>query len=73
MNLALLKAERVKRGITQETLARNLGFKDRSSYCLIEKGRIPVSLDNANKIAMCLGLSKDTTYEIFFGNEVQQS
>lgn len=39
MDLALLRAERMKRGITQEKLAKCLGFKDKSSYCLMEKGK----------------------------------
>lgn len=39
MNLKLLKEERSKLGYTQKYMAQQLGFKDRSSYCLIEKGR----------------------------------
>lgn len=73
MNLILLKSERTKRGITQETLAKSLGFKDKSSYCLIEKGKTAVSVDTANKIAICLGLSKEVTYKIFFESEVQET
>lgn len=71
MNLALLKSERVRRGITQETMAKSLGFKDKSSYCLIEKGTTKISVDTANKIALTLGLSKELTYNIFFAPEVQ--
>lgn len=66
MNLALLKKERVGRGITQEEMAQNLGFKDRSSYCLIENGKTTISIDIANKIAVSLGLSKELAYAIFF-------
>lgn len=73
MNLALLKAERVKRGITQEKLARLLGFKDKSSYCLIERGKTSVSVDTANQIAIHLGLSKDVAYKIFFEPIVQET
>lgn len=73
MNLMLLKSERKKRGITQETLAKSLGFKDRSSYCLIERGKTNVSIDTANKIAIFLGLSKEVTYKIFFEPEVQET
>jgi transcriptional regulator with XRE-family HTH domain len=73
MNLTLLKSERIKRGITQEKLAKLLGFKDKSSYCLIEKGKTAVSVDTANKIALHLGLSKDVTYEIFFEQDVQDA
>jgi transcriptional regulator with XRE-family HTH domain len=73
MNLSLLKYERLKRGITQEKLAKMLGFKGKSSYCLIEKGKTAVSVDTANKIAHCLGLSKEAVYEIFFDPEVQDA
>lgn len=66
MDLKLLKAERVKQGITQEKLADYLGFKDKSSYCLIEKGKTSISVDTASKIIECLKLSKDTSYRIFF-------
>lgn len=65
MDLALLKSERVRRGITQEKMAKSLGFKDKSSYCLIEKGKTTISVDTANKIAIILGFSKELTYKIF--------
>lgn len=73
MDLALLKAERVKCGITQEKLARLLGFKDKSSYCLIERGKTSVSVDTANQIAIHLGLSKDVAYKFFFEPTVQET
>ena len=73
MDLLLLKAERIKRGITQEKLAKSLGFKDKSSYCLIEKGKTSVSVDTANQIAIQLGLSKEVAYKIFFAKEVQET
>jgi len=73
MNLALLKFERVRRGITQETMAKSLGYKDKSSYCLIENGMTKISVDTANKIAITLGLSKELTYNIFFAPEVQET
>lgn len=73
MNLTLLKSERMRRGITQEKMAVDLGFKDKSSYCLIEKGKTAISVDTANKIALILGFSKELTYEIFFTPEVQKT
>ena len=73
MDHALLRAERVKRGITQEALAKSIGFKDKSSYCLIENGKTALSVDTASKIAAVLGFSKDTTYRVFYAPEVQKS
>lgn len=73
MDLTLLKEERMKRGITQEKLAKLIGFKDKSSYCLIENGKTSISVDTANQIAIHLGLSRETAYKIFFENEVQET
>ena len=73
MNLSLLRAERVKRGVTQEIMANSLGFKDKSSYCLMENGKTAISVDIANKIANFLRFTPDLTYEIFFTNEVQET
>lgn len=66
MDLKLLKEERVKKGFTQQYMAEQLGFKDRSSYCLIEKGNVSVNVDVADKIASILNLTKEKTFEIFF-------
>lgn len=73
MDLALLRAERMRRGITQEKMAKSLGFKDKSSYCLMEKGKTSISVETANQIAFHLGLPKDVTYKIFFESEVQET
>lgn len=73
MNLELLKQERVSRGLTQKYMAEALGFKDRSSYCLIENGKCSVDIGLANRIARVLNLSEQRTYEIFFAEKVQVS
>lgn len=73
MDLTLLRVERVRKGYTQEQLANILGFKNKSSYCLIEKGKATVSIELANRIAIALGLSEDITYRIFFADKVQDS
>ena len=73
MNLALLKEERIKKGLTQEKLAKLLGFKDKSSYCLIENGKTTVSIDTAKQIANHLDLTKEMLFKIFFTDVVQES
>jgi len=73
MNLKLLKDERIKLGLTQKYMAEQLGFKDRSSYCLIENGKISVDIELANKIATILNLSRQKTIEIFFASQVQET
>lgn len=66
MNLELLKQERVKRSFSQKYMAEKLGFRDRSSYCLIENGKTAISVDLARQIAIILQLEPDKTLEIFF-------
>lgn len=73
MDLELLKQERVAKGFTQKYMAEALGFKDRSSYCLIEKGKCSVDIEMANRIASVLNLSERRTFEIFFASKVQTS
>lgn len=73
MNLELLKQERVSQGLTQKYMAEQLGFKDRSSYCLIEKGKCSVDIELANRIALVLNLNERRTFEIFFASQVQVS
>lgn len=73
MNLKLLKDERVKRGFTQKYMAEQLGFKDRSSYCLIEKGKTSVDVELANKIATILDFNRKTTYLVFYAQKVQET
>lgn len=73
MNLKLLKDERIKQGLTQKYMAEQLGFKDRSSYCLIENGKSSVDIELANKIAIILNLSHRMTIEIFFASQVQET
>ena len=48
MNLELLKSERKAKGYTQKYMAEQLGFKDRSSYCLIENGKCSVDIESVS-------------------------
>ena len=66
MHIQLLKAERKKRGYTQEYMAKQLGYKDKSSYCLIENGKVKASVEVAGKISDILKLSSETMRKIFF-------
>lgn len=70
MNLELLKKERIKKGLSQQRMAEELGFKDKSSYCLIEKGKTNISVPLMNKIIKVLKLSTDTAIEIFVTTEI---
>lgn len=73
MNLKLLKEERSKLGYTQKYMAQQLGFKDRSSYCLSKKERYLWTLKWPTGSATILHLSKEKTFEIFFASIVQET
>lgn len=70
MNLELLKQERIKRGFSQKKMAEELGFRDKSSYCLIENGKTQVSVQLMNKIIKVLDLSVELTARIFIAEKV---
>lgn len=66
MNLKLLKLARVKKGLTQKQMAEELGFRDKSSYCLIENGKTQISTSTMRKMITILQLSEDEAIKIFF-------
>ncbi|NMA02938.1 MAG: helix-turn-helix transcriptional regulator [Clostridia bacterium] len=54
MNMAKLHALRKTKGYTQEQMAHKLGYKDKSSYCHIEKGNVKITLELLQKICEIL-------------------
>lgn len=54
MQTEKLKMLRKNKGYTQEEMAKMLGYKDKSSYCHIEKGKVKITLDLAIKICRIL-------------------
>ncbi|HBJ2602759.1 TPA: helix-turn-helix transcriptional regulator [Clostridium botulinum] len=73
MNHELLTLKRKKTGYTQQQMAVLLGYKDKSSYCLIENGKAPISLENAKKIKQILQLNDNDFNQIFFADEVEET
>lgn len=65
MNHKMLKDTRVEAGVTQETMASALGYKDKSSYCLLENGGIKCTVDQAKIIKDVLGLTTELYEKIF--------
>ena len=68
MKLENLKKLRKSKGITQAEMAEMLGYKGKSSYCMLENGRVRMQLDTARRIAEILEVDVNT---LFFGNHVQ--
>lgn len=73
MNQELLMLKRKNAGYTQQQMAVLLGYKDKSSYCLIENGKVPITLDNAKKIKQILQLSYIEFNQIFFIEKVEET
>ncbi len=65
MNCKLLKEARIAAGVTQEAMATAIGYKDKSSYCLLEKGAVKCTVDQAKAIKDALKLSVETYTQIF--------
>lgn len=61
-----LKAARVKRGMSQQSVAARIGAST-SSYANKENGKTNMSVKEANEIARSLGLSSEEIMAIFFG------
>lgn len=68
MNLGKLKELRKAKGLTQEQMAKLLGYKDKSGYCQLENGNIKMTLEKAIKISKILGVD---IKEIFFETHVE--
>ena len=61
-----LRALRKRRGISQEAMSSILGYSSKSSYCLIESGKVAVNTQSAATISTALGLTRDEFLDAFF-------
>lgn len=56
---------------TQEYIAKQIGYKSKSAYNNIVKGKVKITLEISLRIKKALNLTQKEYKEIFFANEVQ--
>ncbi len=71
LNLKRLKAERVAKGLTQDDMARLMGWQSRTPYVKRENGYVPMGVDDLIKITQILGYPIDKI-SIFFTQDVPE-
>lgn len=57
-----LKKIREEKGITQEKMAKELGYSGKSGYSMLENGKVRLTLEQAVKIAKKLEMSIDDIF-----------
>lgn len=65
-----LKYLRKREKFTQEDMSHLLGYKDKSSYCLIENGGTNLSIDKAMNISEFFGVTIDDLLKKDLSKEV---
>lgn len=73
MNINLLREKRKRIGLTQETVAKEMGYSNKSGYCMLETGQINVSIEQAMRLKSILSLDDTEFSQIFFDEEVQEA
>lgn len=71
LNLNRLKAERIARGLTQDEMAKRMGWSTRTPYAKRENGIVDIGADELGRMAEILGYSKDEL-GIFFTYNVPE-
>ncbi|MGO2695702.1 helix-turn-helix domain-containing protein [Bavariicoccus seileri] len=69
VDLLRLRAERMARGITQDRMAEEMGWKSRTPYAKQENGLVAIGADELIKMANILGYEPNQT-GIFFTTNV---
>lgn len=69
VDLKRIKAERIVAGLTQDDMAREMGWKSRSPYAKRENGLVDIGANELLKIAKILGF-EDNDIRIFFTDYV---
>lgn len=65
LDLRRLKAERIASGLSQDEMAKKMGWKSRSPYAKRENGITPIGADELMNMAKILGYTEKELH-IFF-------
>lgn len=65
MNLELLREKRKSKGITQEDMATAMGYRNKSSYSMLENGQVKFDAEKMKIAKNKLDLTDDEYFEIF--------
>lgn len=69
IDINTIKEKRLTLGYTQDDMARMLGYKSKSGYCMLENGKVKLTIDTAKKISNIL----DISMEKIFNNYIQET
>lgn len=69
LDLNRIRAERIAKGMTQDEVAKKMGWKTRTPYAKRENGIVAISADELISIAFIFGYTKDDL-GIFFNQNV---
>jgi len=59
----ILKELRLNKGYTQEYMAKKLGYKGKSGYCMLENGLVKMTFHKAKLIAEILQIDPKVFFE----------
>lgn len=65
MNLKLLRDKRKAKGITQEEMAEAMGYRNKSSYSMLENGQVKFDAEKMKIVKYKLDLTDSEYFEIF--------
>lgn len=68
LNLRRLKAERIAKGLTQDEVAEQMGWKSRTPYAKRENGIVNIGANELIRLAEIFGYGSDELHIFFTSN-----
>ena len=66
LDLNRIRAERIAKGMTQDEVAKKMGWKTRTPYAKRENGIVAIGADELISLALIFGYTKDDLGIFFF-------